>query len=93
MFVVRRETDLIFNCTPNSQKLVFTKLLYIFEQKVDIYSLGVIFFEMCYKPMQTDMERVKILGELRSRKITLPEDFDQMEMENQVIYRLVVVIM
>ncbi|XP_045185726.2 eIF-2-alpha kinase GCN2-like [Mercenaria mercenaria] len=54
-----------------------------YSQKVDIYSLGVIFFEMCYKPLQTGMERVKILGELRSKDIIFPEDFDQTEMENQ----------
>ncbi|KAL4238496.1 Eukaryotic translation initiation factor 2 alpha kinase 4 [Mactra antiquata] len=56
-----------------------------YSQKVDIYSLGVIFFEMCYKPLQTGMERVKILGELRSREIILPEDFDQIEMPNQSV--------
>ena len=35
-------------------------------EKVDLYSLGVIFFEMCYKPLPTGMERVKILGLLRT---------------------------
>ena len=37
-----------------------------FSQKVDMYSLGIILFEMCYKPLTTGMERVKTLGVLRS---------------------------
>ena len=40
---------------------------------------------MCYKPLQTGMERVKILGDLRSQDIAFPVDFDQTRMENQVI--------
>lgn len=51
---------------------------------MDIYSLGVIFFEMCYKPLQTGMERVKILGQLRQKEIIFPDDFDVVEMERQV---------
>ena len=35
-------------------------------EKVDLYSLGVIFFEMCYKPLPTAMERMKVLGLLRT---------------------------
>ena len=37
-----------------------------YSQKVDLYSLGIIFFEMCYKPLTTSMERVKVLGNLRT---------------------------
>ena len=37
-----------------------------FSQKVDMYSLGVILFEMCYRPLTTGMERVKTLGLLRT---------------------------
>jgi translation initiation factor 2-alpha kinase 4 len=38
-----------------------------YTQKVDIYSLGIIFFEMCHPPLQTGMERIKVLTSLRSR--------------------------
>ncbi|XP_066996679.1 eIF-2-alpha kinase GCN2 [Anabrus simplex] len=47
----------------------------IYNQKVDIYSLGIIFFEMCYHPLQTGMERVKVLLSVRSKDIILPQDF------------------
>ena len=54
-------------------------------QKVDIYSLGVMFFEMCYPPLPTGMERVKVLTALREPSIALPEDFDpENDMQNQV---------
>lgn len=54
-----------------------------YSQKVDMYSLGVIFFEMCYKPLSTGMERVQVLANLRNKDIIFPEDFDQLEMKNQ----------
>ena len=37
-----------------------------YSQKVDLYSLGIIFFEMCFKPLSTSMERVQVLGNLRT---------------------------
>lgn len=43
-----------------------------YNQKVDLYSLGIIFFEMCHRPFSTGMERVEILAALRSSKIQLP---------------------
>ena len=45
-----------------------------YNQKVDIYSLGIIFFEMCYPPLQTGMERIKVLSNLRSKEIILPPE-------------------
>ncbi|KAK7862324.1 hypothetical protein R5R35_005220 [Gryllus longicercus] len=48
----------------------------VYSQKVDIYSLGIIFFEMCSPPWETAMERVKVLANLRTKDILLPEDFN-----------------
>jgi translation initiation factor 2-alpha kinase 4 len=44
-----------------------------YNQKVDMFSLGVIFFEMCYN-LSTGMQRVIVLNELRNGKF--PEDFN-----------------
>uniref|UniRef100_A0A8C3N2Y5 non-specific serine/threonine protein kinase n=2 Tax=Geospiza parvula TaxID=87175 RepID=A0A8C3N2Y5_GEOPR len=33
-----------------------------YNQKVDLFSLGIIFFEMCYHPMNTASERIFVLG-------------------------------
>lgn len=37
-----------------------------FSQKVDMYSLGVILFEMFYRPLETGMERVMVLSDIRA---------------------------
>ncbi|XP_060076346.1 eIF-2-alpha kinase GCN2-like [Ylistrum balloti] len=55
----------------------------IYSQKVDMYSMGIIFFEMCYKPLPTGMERVKILSNLRLPEVKFPDDYDQVNFENQ----------
>lgn len=47
----------------------------IFFQKVDIYSLGLIFFEMCHKPFSTDMERIQVLSDLRMYECILPTEY------------------
>ncbi|XP_041467880.1 eIF-2-alpha kinase GCN2-like isoform X1 [Lytechinus variegatus] len=54
-----------------------------YNQKVDLYSLGIIFFEMCYRSLSTGMERVKILGQIRQESIQLPEDFDELRNTNE----------
>ncbi|XP_050446671.1 eIF-2-alpha kinase GCN2 [Cataglyphis hispanica] len=56
----------------------------IYNQKVDIYSLGIIFFEMTYKPLTTGMERVKVLLNLRSKEIIFPSDIVETDMPHQV---------
>lgn len=43
-----------------------------YNQKVDMFSLGIIFFEMCFA-LSTGMQRVIVLNELRNGKF--PEDF------------------
>ncbi|KAM5235707.1 eIF-2-alpha kinase GCN2 [Ctenodactylus gundi] len=48
-----------------------------YNQKVDLFSLGIIFFEMSYHPMVTASERVFVLTQLRDpASPTFPEDFD-----------------
>ncbi|WWC92548.1 uncharacterized protein L201_007507 [Kwoniella dendrophila CBS 6074] len=42
-----------------------------YNEKADMYSLGIIFFEMCY-PFKTAMERVHILNAVRQPNITFP---------------------
>lgn len=46
-----------------------------YNSKVDMYSLGIIFFEMNY-PAGTVMERAQVLQGLRQQKPILPSDFD-----------------
>ncbi|KAI9760202.1 MAG: hypothetical protein M4579_001818 [Chaenotheca gracillima] len=45
-----------------------------YNEKVDMYSLGVIFFEMCF-PLATEMERGRVLPALREKGFTLPSAF------------------
>ncbi|KAJ2660706.1 eukaryotic translation initiation factor 2-alpha kinase [Coemansia sp. RSA 1200] len=60
-----------------------------YNQKVDMYSLGIIFFEMCY-PLKTGMERATVLHNLRKPEIVFPDDFsaDRMQLQYQIIKRL-----
>lgn len=53
-----------------------------YTEKVDMYSLGIIFFEMCY-PLKTGMERGHILGALRMKDHTLPQEFQLPERQAQ----------
>ncbi|KAJ1975050.1 eukaryotic translation initiation factor 2-alpha kinase, partial [Dimargaris verticillata] len=53
-----------------------------YNQKVDMYSLGIIFFEMCY-PLQTGMERVKVLYDLRKSDVIFPPEFPDDHLANQ----------
>jgi translation initiation factor 2-alpha kinase 4 len=47
-----------------------------YTSKVDMYSLGVILFEMCFRPLLPGMERAEIGQNLRLEKPVLPKDFD-----------------
>eukprot|EP00158_Paraphelidium_tribonemae_P009139 Partr_v1_DN28785_c2_g1_i1_m61774 putative Eukaryotic translation initiation factor 2 alpha kinase 4 len=53
-----------------------------YNQKVDMYSLGIIFFE-CIYPFGTGMERVTVLRHLRQQDIKFPEGFDVDKFSNQ----------
>ncbi|KAH6955402.1 anticodon binding domain of tRNAs-domain-containing protein [Fusarium avenaceum] len=46
----------------------------IYSTKVDMFSLGIIFFEMCYLPMM-GMQKADVLGQLRRPTPVLPSDF------------------
>jgi translation initiation factor 2-alpha kinase 4 len=46
-----------------------------YTSKVDMYSLGVIFFEMCYQPI-LGMERAQVVEGLRKKQPVLPAGFD-----------------
>ncbi|KAK2787365.1 hypothetical protein FQN52_007269 [Onygenales sp. PD_12] len=49
-----------------------------YNEKVDMYSLGVIFLEMCH-PLKTAMERDHTLQKVREKVHTLPATFEQPE--------------
>ena len=53
-----------------------------YNQKVDMYALGIIFFEMVYV-FSTQMERIQALRNLRSKEIVFPSDFDEKKMIDQ----------
>lgn len=46
----------------------------LYDEKVDMYSIGIIFFEMCYR-LGTGMERAATLNDLRLPEIKFPADF------------------
>uniref|UniRef100_A0A0D9R4Q6 eIF-2-alpha kinase GCN2 n=1 Tax=Chlorocebus sabaeus TaxID=60711 RepID=A0A0D9R4Q6_CHLSB len=55
-----------------------------YNQKVDLFSLGIIFFEMSYHPMVTASERIFVLNQLRDpTSPKFPEDFDDGEHAKQ----------
>lgn len=43
-----------------------------YGKEADIYSLGIIFFEMLHPPFETSMQRAKTLEAIRSIDITFP---------------------
>ncbi|OMJ26802.1 Serine/threonine-protein kinase gcn2 [Smittium culicis] len=45
-----------------------------YNHKVDMYSLGIIFYEMCY-PLMTGMERAMVILGLRKPEIEIPNNF------------------
>ncbi|XP_050354452.1 eIF-2-alpha kinase GCN2 [Nymphalis io] len=56
----------------------------IYNQKVDIYSLGIILFEMFNAPFVTGTERYIVLTNLRKREVTMPKDFETEENSKQI---------
>ncbi|CAB1335133.1 unnamed protein product [Coregonus sp. 'balchen'] len=62
--------------TGNMTGMVGTAL-YVSPEKVDLFSLGIILFEMSYRPMTTGSERISVLSQLRTEDIHFPEDFPE----------------
>ncbi|KAJ8714211.1 hypothetical protein PYW08_007831 [Mythimna loreyi] len=56
----------------------------IYNQKVDIYSLGIILFEMFHPTLDTGMERMLVLTNLRSKDIIMPKTFEKDENSRQI---------
>ncbi|XP_070835597.1 eIF-2-alpha kinase GCN2 [Chaetodon trifascialis] len=54
-----------------------------YNQKVDLFSLGIILFEMSYRPMTTGAERISVLSQLRVEPLIFPEDFTTYERGTQ----------
>ncbi|KAM8915910.1 eIF-2-alpha kinase GCN2 isoform 2-T2 [Spinachia spinachia] len=54
-----------------------------YNQKVDLFSLGIILFEMSYRPMTTGAERISVLSQLRVEPMNFPEDFTAYEQGTQ----------
>jgi translation initiation factor 2-alpha kinase 4 len=50
--------------------------------KADIYSLGIVFFEMNYF-FKTAAERINVLGNLRDPGIFFPDDWDPLRTRQQ----------
>lgn len=53
-----------------------------YNEKIDMYSLGIIFFEMVY-PFNTAMERVNTIKDLRTADVVFPSDFDDMKLHTE----------
>lgn len=49
----------------------------VYNQKVDMYTLGIILFEMCQPPFDTSMERAQTIMALRTTSIVIPEQMLQ----------------
>nr|ATL63226.1 protein kinase GCN2 [Pestalotiopsis microspora] len=59
------------------------------SRKLDMYALGIIFFEMLYKPMGGH-ERITVLNNLRGKHPTLPTDFKPYDkVQTEIILSLV----
>lgn len=62
-----------------------------YTDKVDMYSLGIIFFEMCYN-LSTGSERVHTLSAIRMERHKLPEEFqDQDKLKQGEVIELLLV--
>lgn len=63
-----------------------------YNEKADMYSLGIMLFEMCYTLSATAMERAQVMENLRKENPVIPTDLEQSEkvLEKELIANLVV---
>ncbi|VDP81347.1 unnamed protein product [Echinostoma caproni] len=54
-----------------------------YDERVDIYSLGIILFEMFYQAMPTVAQRVAVLTDLRKEQVIFPADWQLKKLANQ----------
>ena len=54
-----------------------------------MYSLGIIFFEMCY-PLATGMQRAKTLNDLRLKSIEFPTNFIASKYKTEKNYSIII---
>ena len=54
-----------------------------YTSKVDMYSLGIIFFEMCFRPLIPGMDRQRVGEGLRKKQPIFPSDFKPSDMPVQ----------
>ncbi|KAL9074515.1 MAG: hypothetical protein Q9157_004374 [Trypethelium eluteriae] len=61
-----------------------------YNEKVDMYSLGIIFFEMCF-PLKTGMERDEVIRQLREKEHVLPAVFNTSDkaLQGEIILSLI----
>lgn len=65
------------------------KFVYFRANHWQMYSLGIIFFEMCYIPMM-GMQKADVLGQLRRVKPVLPSDFKPADkVQTEIVLSLV----
>ncbi len=55
-----------------------SKNKYVYNQKVDIYSLGIVFYEMCFS-FTTKMERNYVIQNLRQKEILITQNIHSIE--------------
>uniref|UniRef100_A0A8B9BQ29 non-specific serine/threonine protein kinase n=1 Tax=Anser brachyrhynchus TaxID=132585 RepID=A0A8B9BQ29_9AVES len=75
-------TDHPANTVSTAESTAF-RFPFCLPQKVDLFSLGIIFFEMSYHPMSTASERIFVLSQLRLPNIVFPQDFDEVKHAKQ----------
>ncbi|KAF2900563.1 hypothetical protein ILUMI_05634 [Ignelater luminosus] len=66
------------------------RLNHVYDDKLDMYSLGIILFEMCYQKPETESERITVLMRLRDERIFFPSNFNSIAFskEQEIIKKL-----